>query len=199
MIDWDRQWMDMLVKLGVTVENAVRYMDDLREYLQSIKMGWRWKDGELCWTEEWETEDKNSDKSDLARACELLRVSMNMLYRFLNVTIESVEDFVDSRLPTLDFKIWVDDQNIIHYTFFEKPTSSNQMIQQESALPENIKMATLNSEVVRRMQNVSELLPVEERVEVLDNLAQKVTNSAYKLEKVRQILVVVLKVGMKNG
>ena len=80
-------------------------------------------------------------------------------------------------------------KKIIHYTFFEKPTSSNQMIQQESALPENIKMATLNSEVVRRMQNVSELLPVEERVEVLDNLAQKVTNSAYKLEKVRQILV----------
>ena len=199
MIDWDRQWMDMLVKLGVTVENAVRYMDDLREYLHSIKMGWRWKDGELCWTEEWETEDKNSDKSDLARACELLRVSMNMLYRFLNFTIESVEDFVDSRLPTLDFKIWVDDQNIIHYTFFEKPTSSNQMIQQESALPENIKMATLNSEVVRRMQNVSELLPVEERVEVLDNLAQKVTNSAYKLEKVSQILVGGLKVGMRNG
>ena len=88
-------------------------------------------------------------------------------------------------------------KNIIHYTFFEKPTSSNQMIQQESALPETIKMATLISKVVRRMQNVSELLPVEKRV--LDNLAQKVTNSAHKLEKVRQILVGDLKVGMRNG
>ena len=39
------------------------------------------------------------------------------------------------------------------------------------------------------MQNVSELLPMSERVAVLDNLSQKLSNSGYKLEKVRQILV----------
>ena len=34
------------------------------------------------------------------------------------------------------------------------------------------------------MQNVSELLPMSERVAVLDNLSNKLSNSGYKLEKV---------------
>ena len=189
MVEWDRKWMDMMTKLGISVEDAARYMDDLRVYLHSIKKGWRWKEDELCWCEEWEEEDKLAGKSDLARTCELLQESMNKIFQFLNFTVESEEDFTDRRLPTLDFKIWVDKNNIIHYTFFEKPTSSNQMIHLESALPENTKMATLNSEVVRRMQNVSELLPMSERVEVLDKLSQKLSNSGYKLDKVRKILV----------
>jgi hypothetical protein len=96
---------------------------------------------------------------------------------------------MDGRLPTLDFKLWVSHDNIIMYTFFEKPTSSNQMIQKESALPENMKMATLNSETVRRMQNTSEQLPMSERLEVLENLTQKLANSGYRLAQTRRILI----------
>ena len=118
----------------------------------------------------------------------MLQQSRDKIFQFLNFTVESEEDFEDRRLPTLDFKIWVDKNNIIHYTFLEKPTSSNQMIHLESALPENTMMATLNSEVLRRMQNVSELLPMSEIDEVLDKLSPKLSNSGYKLDKVRKIL-----------
>ena len=97
MVEWDREWMQMMVRLGVSVEEAARYMDDLRVYLHSIKKGWRWSNGELCWQEDWEEEDRLSGKSDLARTCELLRESMNMIFKFLNFTIESGENFEDRR------------------------------------------------------------------------------------------------------
>ena len=64
-------------------------------------------------------------------------------------------DFEDRRLPTLNFKLWVSNDNMILYTFFEKCMASNQMIQKGSSIPENIKMATLNIENVKRMQNIS--------------------------------------------
>ena len=131
-------------------------MDDLRIYMFPIREGWRWIDRELCWTEEWEVEDLNGGKSDLERTCEIVRQSLNKIYPFLNFTIESASDFSDKRLPTLDFKIWVSEGNVILYTFFEKPTCANQMLHRHTALSENTKMATINSEIVRRMMNVSE-------------------------------------------
>ena len=58
-----------------------------------------------------------------------------MVFDFLSFTVESELDFQDRRLPTLDFKLWVGDDNLVRFTFFEKPTATNQMIHKESALP----------------------------------------------------------------
>ena len=103
--------------------------------------------------------------------------------------MEIETDFVDNRLPTLDFKLWVNEEGIVVYTFYEKPMSSNQVMHQDSALPENMRVASLNAEVVRRMQNCSELLPVTERVVVLDRYAQKMSNSGYNLAYIRKRLI----------
>jgi hypothetical protein len=73
--------------------------------------------------------------------------------------------------------------------FFEKPMASNQVIHIDSALPENSKMSSLNNEVGRRMTNTSELLQMEDRVEMLNRYAQKLTNSGYGLDQTRKILV----------
>ena len=173
MIMSDKLWLTLVTDMGLTVEDAARYMDDLRIFMFPIKEGWRWVERELCWTKEWEREDQMSGKSDLERTCELVRQSLNKIYPFLNFTIESALDFEDQRLPTLDFKLWVSEGNQIMYTFFEKPTSSNQMLHRQTALSENTKMATINSEIVRRMMNVSEELPMQERVQVLDRCCTK--------------------------
>ena len=58
--------------------------------------------------------------------------------------------------------------------------ASNMTIQKDSAMPENSKMATLNQELVRRMMNTSEDLVIEERIIVVDNYCQKLSNSGYK-------------------
>jgi hypothetical protein len=98
MVEWDRRWLAMMVRMGISIETAMRYMDDLRVFLYAIKMGWRWHAGELCWKEEWEDEDQKSGKGDLERTCELLRQSMNMIFDFLNFTIESGMDFEDGSI-----------------------------------------------------------------------------------------------------
>ena len=175
--------------MGINIEDAARYMDDLRIFMFPLQAGWRWVGEELCWTEDWEGEDLRSGKTDLERTCELIRQSLNKIYPFLNFTIESIEDFEDTRLPTLDFKLWVAKGNIIHYTFFEKPTTSNQMLHRDTALSENTKMATMNAEIVRRMMNVSENLPIQERTVVLDNVAQKLTNSGDNMDEIRKGMV----------
>ena len=190
MIEWDRKWLDMMMEQGLSMEAAARYMDDLRIFLHEIREGWRWQDGELCWTEEWQEEDRVSAKSGLERTCEILRQSMNAIFDFLRFTVESELDFQDRRLPTLDFKLWVrQEDGLIMHTFYEKPTSSNQTIQKDTALPENTKMATLNSEVVRRMLHTSELLPIEKRIVVLDDVSQKLANSGFQLVQTRRILI----------
>ena len=78
---------------------------------------------------------------------------------------------------------------MILYTFFEKPTNSNQMLHRQTALSENTKMATINSEILRRMLDVSELLPIQERIIVLDKVPQKLCNSGYSLPEIRRSIV----------
>ena len=102
MIEWDRRWATLLTGLGLSYEEAARYMDDLRVYMFGIHEGWRWHDGELCWTEEWEREDRGSCM--LERTCGIMNQSMNTVLNFLNFTVESALDFSDGWLPTLDFK-----------------------------------------------------------------------------------------------
>ena len=106
----------------------------------------------------------------LERTCEILKHSMNMVFNFMKFTVESALDFVDGRLPTLDFKLWIGEENKVFFTFFEKPTSSNQMLHRNTALSENTKVSNMTSEVMRRMFHVSEDLPMEERTMVLDRL-----------------------------
>ena len=56
-------------------------------------------------------------------------------------------------------------------------------------MPENMKVTTLNQEVIRRMLNTSEELDISERLKVVDNYAMKVVNSGYGLKQTRGIIV----------
>ena len=114
---------------------------------------------------------------------------MIMVFTILNFTIESAMDFTDGRLPTLDFKLWVRSDNHIVFSFFEKPTCSNQMLSRHSVLSENTKVSNMTNEVIRRMMHVSEQLPIEERTVVLNRLGQKLANSGYDLPMIRKGMV----------
>ena len=76
-------------------------------------------------------------------------------------------------LPTLDLVIWVDEYNNTIYSFYEKPMVSPMVLHKRSAMPEGIRRATLNQELIRRMVNTSELVDNEKRVEIVDDYVQK--------------------------
>ena len=47
-------------------------------------------------------------------------VTMSGVMSFLRMTMETELDFKDRRLPTLDVKLWVTEDNKVMYTYFEK-------------------------------------------------------------------------------
>ena len=86
---------------------GLRYMDDVRKFLMSIREGWKWWEGRLCWSEEWRQEDLKAGKSATRRSAEIILDIMNSIMCSLRFTLKIGEDFADNKLPTLDVKIWV--------------------------------------------------------------------------------------------
>ena len=76
--------------------------------------------------------------------------AMSSLLSFLKFTMEIAEQFEDGKLPTLDTKIWMENRRVL-YLFFEKTMAANVVIQAESALSEQVKLASLVQEVIRRL------------------------------------------------
>ena len=91
----------------------------------------------------------------LEKTLEVIKAIMNEICNFLTLTMESCNDFEDLKLPTLDLNIWVTEDNTTLWQFYYKPMACNHVIQKESAMPENIRITTLNQEVIRRMINTS--------------------------------------------
>ena len=55
---WDAKWLELMAENNVQIRKSDRYIDDLRAFLMSLKLGWRWMDGGLCFTESWRLEDE---------------------------------------------------------------------------------------------------------------------------------------------
>ena len=56
-------------------------------------------------------------------------------------------------------------------------------------MPESTRRSTLNQELIRRMVNTSEKVPMSKRLEIVDKYAQKMINSEYSLDMTRQTIV----------
>ena len=123
----------------------------------------------------------DKDISAIERTKLAVHGAMQGLTECLTFTVETEEDFDDGWLPTLDIKLRVDECNQIQYNFYEKPTGSDRCLQAETALNQNCLVRSLNNEVMRRMANMSEHIPIEERVKVLDRFSQKMVNSGHSV------------------
>ena len=119
----------------------------------------------------------------------VLEDTMSGVHNYLKMTMETEDDFPDGGLPTLDINLWVKEDHMIMYTFYEKPMSTNQVLHKDTAMPENTKVASLTQDLVRRMKNTSELVDQEERNKVVDNYAQKLANSGYGKEQIKKIII----------
>ena len=47
MLWWDRQLVKVMEENNISLDEKARYMDDIRLWLRSIRLGWRWQDGSL--------------------------------------------------------------------------------------------------------------------------------------------------------
>ena len=120
---WDAKWLERIRHLGVSLELAMRYMDDGRAFLFPLKSGWRWHDGSLMFCKRWEQEDLQL--SPVERTKRAIHGTMMDLENFLKFTMETGEEFEGGWLPTLDTKLRVEMNNRVLYTHYEKPVASN--------------------------------------------------------------------------
>ena len=186
MNEWDAKWLDLCVNNNIKVRKSERYMDDIRAFLNSLKMGWRWTDGGLAYTKTWEREDRMSGLSASRRTANVLVGMMNSLFPFLNFTVELGDDFADGKLPSLDIAIWVVADRLIMYEHFEKTMATNLLVEAKSALSMEVKQATLSEEVARRLRNTSLRLDPARRMEILERACVKMKTSGHSEEIIRQ-------------
>ena len=161
-------------------------MDDGRILLPAFKKGWRWKDGGLQFTRRWSLEDEN--KSGLERTREIIEASLQEIHQFLRFTTE-VGEGEDEWLPTLDTMMRVEENNTISFKYYEKPTTTNTMVQKRSALNENSKNQILANDLIRRMGNTDERQGKYIMGMVVDQFAKKVLTSGYTIQQTKRIVI----------
>ena len=164
-------------------------MDDGRKFLQPIKRGWRWLENTLVYTLRWELEDMEEQRSGLEMSLNVIRETVKGISDYLEFTFETVEDFGDKWLPTLDTSLRIGSNNTVEYKYFEKPTTTNTTVRKTSAMSENTKLQCLSNDLVRRLMNTRVELPTRYREEVIDGYGLKLLTSGYNREQVKKILL----------
>ena len=188
MLWWDERFLEAVEKAGIKVIDGARYMDDVRVWLRAVRLGWRWIAGQLTYRKAWRLEEEEQGMTHLAKTTEIMENIMNSICSWLELTMETEEMF-EGVLPTLDLKLWVSSSNRILFSFFEKAMVSTMVLHKRSAIPEGVRRATLNQEMVRRMLNTSEEVNESDRLDIIDGYAQKLINSEYTIEETRKVIV----------
>ena len=88
----------------------------------------------------------------------------------------------DGKIPVLDLKIWIDN-NQVRYTFYKKEESSRYKILKRSALSNSTKHDTCFMEALRIIQNNSSQLPWEVTSRHLTEFARTMQISGYSVEE----------------
>ena len=81
-------------------------------------------------------------------------------------------------MPILDLKCKVVNKKI-QYIFYKKEISNKRVILAESALPGDVKRASLTQEVIRRLRNTDITLPWSVKAEILSEFSNDLRRSGY--------------------
>ena len=160
MIDWMDKVNKMFRASGMLVELALFYVDDVRFILRGFTRGFHWDKTECKFTHTGDREiwDREQDLPDDSRVAGEVLKAMNSVAPDLSFTKETMSDYPDRSIPTLDFSLSLDLSHAhptLVYTFFSKPMSCRYVVLETSAWAWTSKCASLAQEVQRRLQNTS--------------------------------------------
>ena len=195
MTEWGEEYLRILNKAGVRTTLLKIYVDDVRQSSTLIRKGLRYdaRSKEWEWTKAAEEEDEKKEQegeSKDARMARILQPAMNGINSDLVFTTELSEDFDDDRLPTLDFKMWLEEDMEINHTFYEKPMKTQMMIPWRSAMAEKQKISIASNDLNRRLSNINvERMPETEKLEVVDKFTHQLKNSGYGRQECREIVM----------
>ena len=93
--------------------------------------------------EEWEAEDMRDNIPDLTRMARVCNIAINQINPDLKFTVETEIDYVEKRLPSLDFYMWVERGLILH-SYYEKPMRTQIVLMKKSSMGMQQKMDILS-------------------------------------------------------
>ena len=184
---FDKELKVLLDNNKIKVDAIFRYLDDHRNILRALAPGWRWNKGKkkLQFRKKWVEEDM--EISPVERTSRVLNDIMNGVYEDLQWEYEHQEMFPDNTLPTLDVRLFVQD-SLVLYSFYSKDVANKHVIHKDSALDENMKIASLTQNLIRRMKNTSELVNMKVRLAIVDEFAEQLMMSGYGRDQTRRII-----------
>ena len=127
-----------------------------------------------------------------------METSMQEVMACLTFTTD-VGEGEDNWLPTLDITVRVEQNNRISYIHFEKPTSTNLVIHNCSAMDENSKNQILANDLVRRMTNVDDKKENKRIEAAIDKYSVKLITSGYTISQTKKIVLNEGKISQENN
>ena len=120
MIWWCRNLKKKLEEVNIVNELMKIYVDDFNGIFQPVKAGLQYRDGKLVHNVEKEKKDENIP--DDKRTMNVVKDIANSIDSMITMTIDVPSKHQDGKVPMLDVKTWINDNNEVFYEFYEKPT-----------------------------------------------------------------------------
>ena len=120
---FDRRWVERVELAGLILELYMRYMDDGRKILHPVLKGWRWINNSLVFCMRWKLEDEGRTAPEITQ--NIIADSLRGIAEYLEFTVESGAYYEDGWLPSLDTSLKMNQDNIMEYRYYEKPTTTN--------------------------------------------------------------------------
>ena len=198
---WGRKVKEIFEKESIQIWLSAAYVDDVRTVTPVIEKGRRWqfKEKKFLFKDEWKEQDEELDESDQQRTSKEVENAMNSIFKHIQFEMEIPAQFENNKLPTLDFNMWLEKgerkdadpekkRELILYSFYEKKVGSPFCVMESTAMSENGKNSCLSQDLVRRMMNTSEMVPQQERNEIVETYIKKLTVSGYNEKQVKNII-----------
>ena len=163
-------------ELGISTKMLQVYVDDQNIVTIALPLGAKIVNGELV-IDEAQIEIDRDIPADL-RTAKIFQQVSNSIYDFMQVTIDCPSQHQSGFMPVLDIQVKMNNNKIIH-KFYKKPFSSNKVIMAKSALPTNVKKASLTEGVIRRLRYTDRSLPWSEVAEILSIYSNELRLSGY--------------------
>ena len=190
MGEWGEIYTNIMLQAELKIWLRGFYVDDVRTVTSVLEKGKRWdiKEKKFSFKEEWRIEDEEMGESNTRRMARQMNKAMNSILENINFTMEIPEDFEGEKLPTLDFKMWVEDKKEIRYSFYEKEVNTPYCIMEKSAMAERSKISSLSQDVIRRLQNNCKDTCQAEKNAIIETYIRKLKISGYSKSQIKEII-----------
>ena len=191
---WRYSMQNLMKENNLTQYLLEKYVDDAEILCENLPLGTRWDGERMTTTPETEAVDRAGDRKRDEITMAAWGEMASTVIPGLKFTTDCASNNSNGRVPMLDFELWCDQEQhpedpdtivqTVKYNFYEKAMTNPEVMNEISAMPHKMKMATLTQEGVRRLCNTSRSLPSKEKCKTLSKYMNKLRKSGYS-QKIR--------------